>query len=129
MKRAAALALLGVLAVGVARVAAQDTFDTREPLIVGADRFFRLEWQPGRSRKGQPVVEGYVYNDWGLTAERVSLLVEALDASGARVASSVGPVAGTVPPKNRAYFRVDAPPGGATYRVRVYSFNWITGVH
>ncbi len=129
MKRGVVLALFVVLAAGPAGVAAPDSFDTQEPLIVGADRFFRLEWQPSRDRKGRPILEGYVFNDWGLTAERVTLLVEALDASGARVASSIAPVAGTVPPGNRAYFRAKMPPGGTTYRVRVYAFNWITGAH
>ncbi|MBI3029188.1 MAG: hypothetical protein HYY64_06730 [Candidatus Rokubacteria bacterium] len=70
------------------------------------DRFFRLEWEAEQTRTGQRVVTGYVYNDHGLWADNVRLLVEVLDPAGRMVAKTTGSVNGWVPPKGRAYFWV-----------------------
>lgn len=121
MKRWMMTAILAVVAVAPSDAGAQ------EPLIVGAERFLRLEWQQSQDRKGRSVVEGYVYNDTGRPVEHLRLLVDALDQSGARVASAIGPVAGVVPNNSRAYFSVKAPAGGASYRVRIYSYDWTGG--
>lgn len=90
------------------------------------DRFFRLEWEAGLARGGQGVVSGYLYNDHGLWADNVRLLVEVLDSSGRMVASPVGYIHGWVPPKGRAYFevRVPGPASGGHYRVTVHLWDW-----
>ncbi len=68
------------------------------------ERYFRLEWDVTRGRKG-PVVEGYVYNTGPLNAERMRLQIECLDASGRAFGSSTVWVLGLVPMDGRAYFR------------------------
>src|SRR5438067_8256111 len=68
------------------------------------ERYFRLEWDVTRGRKG-PVVEGYVYNTGPLNAERMRLQIECLDASGRAFGSSTVWVLGWVPMDGRAYFR------------------------
>src|SRR2546422_5448916 len=47
------------------------------------ERYFRLEWEATRGRKG-PAVEGYVYNTGPRNAEHMRLQIERLDVSGDR---------------------------------------------
>ncbi|MBI2553082.1 MAG: hypothetical protein HYV92_01330 [Candidatus Rokubacteria bacterium] len=70
-------------------------------------------------------MSGYLYNDYGLPAVRVQLLVEVLDASGRTVAEAVAYVDREVPPFGRAYFEVAVPRAGAGYRVRVNFYDWM----
>lgn len=86
------------------------------------DRYFRLEWQATRGVKG-PAIEGYVYNQSANHAERMRLVIEWLDGAGNVGGSSTVWVLGTVPLGGRAYFRASVPEG-ASYRVRVLSFDW-----
>ena len=86
------------------------------------ERYFRLEWDVTRGRKG-PVVEGYVYNTGPLNAERMRLQIECLDASGRAFGSSTVWVLGLVPMDGRAYFRASVS-DAASYRVQVLSFDW-----
>lgn len=88
-------------------------------------RHFRLEWEVAKARRGQAVLSGYLYNDYGLPAVRVQLLVEVLDASGRTVAEAVAYVDREVPPFGRAYFEVAVPMAGAGYRVRVNFYDWM----
>lgn len=90
---------------------------------VQGDRYFRVEAEPRQTRRG-PALAGYVYNSYGMTAQRVELLVEGLDASGNVVSSTIGYVSGTVPPFDRAYFEVRVPAGAASYRAKVRWWEW-----
>ena len=92
--------------------------------IQGADRYFRIEASPAQGRRG-PIMAGYITNTYGHNADRVWLMVEALDASGAVIGTTQSPVLGTVPNGTRTYFEVPAPPGGASYRVHVTAYDWI----
>lgn len=113
-----AILLLAVLLLGSVSAGAQNW------AIQGADSHFRVEASPGQGRRG-PVVSGYVYNLNGMTADRVWLVVEALDGAGQVTASSRALVVGTIPNGGRSYFEAPAPAGGSTYRVRVTSYEWI----
>jgi hypothetical protein len=83
---------------------------------------FRVEWQEGKSKKGTPVLDGYVYNTRPTGAIDVRLLVEILDAQGQVIDRTYGVVQGTVNAFDRVYFYVPLPVTGAGYRVSVYSF-------
>jgi hypothetical protein len=85
--------------------------------------WFRVNWEVTTGRHG-PQIEGYVYNDYWATAERMLLAVERLDASGQVAACSTTWVGGTVPSDYRAYFVAAVPDAGATYRVRIVTFGW-----
>lgn len=93
----------------------------------GIDPRIRLDWEAGTSRRGKPVIQGYVYNDYGRPATDVHLLVETLDASGAVVARTIGFVRGAVQFSDRVYFEVPLKAPGASYRVTVTSFDWKGG--
>ncbi|HMH50613.1 MAG TPA: FxLYD domain-containing protein [Candidatus Acidoferrum sp.] len=94
--------------------------------IYGADSYFKLEWQAD-ARRGQPIVSGYVTNQAGLPMRNVRLRVEALDAAGNVIASSIGYVNGYVTPGSRVYFEAPMPATAPTYRVTVLSFDIIQG--
>jgi hypothetical protein len=87
------------------------------------DARIRLDWEVG-TRRGRPVIQGYVYNDYLRAAYNVQLLVETLDASGTVIVRGVGFVRGIVPFNDRAYFEVPLKMPGASYRVSVTAFDW-----
>src|SRR5262245_36685260 len=89
------------------------------------DRWFRVEAEGAQGRGGRPVVRGYVYNDYGVSAGRVLLQVETLDAGGQVVARSLVPADGTVPGYGRLYFEGPVSAAGAKYRVTVYYYEWL----
>jgi hypothetical protein len=93
----------------------------------GIDPRIRLDWEAGTRRGGKPVIQGYIYNDYGRPASDVHLLVETLDASGAVSARTIGFVQGTVQFNDRIYFEVPLKVAGASYRVTVTSFDWKGG--
>jgi len=87
------------------------------------DRYFRIEFQ-ATPRPPRSVISGYVYNqNPGLSAERMQLAIEGLDASGNVIGTSTTWVLGGVPPGNRGYFTTQVAPA-ASYRVQVQSFEW-----
>ena len=87
------------------------------------DARIRLDWEVG-TRRGRPVIQGYVYNEYLRAAYNMHLLVETLDASGTVIARGVGFVRGIVPFNDRAYFEVPLKMPGASYRVSVTGFDW-----
>lgn len=93
----------------------------------GIDARIRLDWEAGTTRGGKPVIQGYVYNDYGRPAADVHLLVETLDASGAVIGRTIGFVHGVVQFNDRVYFEVRLKATGASYRVTVTSFDWKGG--
>jgi len=90
------------------------------------DARLRLDWEVG-TRHGRSVIQGYVYNDYLRAAVNVQLLVETLDESGAVIARGMGFVRGAVPFNDRSYFEVPLKTPGASYRVSVTGFDWLTG--
>lgn len=112
-------AVLAALILGVASAWAQN-------FGAPVDHYLRLTWEMERPEGSSPRITGYLYNDRGLWATNVQLLVEAVDASGRTVAKTRGYV-NDVPPQGRAYFEVAAPAAAATYRVSVEFFDWFKG--
>lgn len=109
----AALTLLGVLAAGAAAMA---------QFASDPDRFFGLEWAGGE-RRGRPVVNGYIVNNYRVRAANMRLLVEALDGAGKVVESTTGGVA-DVPPGARVYFEVPVKQKAPRYRVTITGWEW-----
>src|SRR5258705_2096483 len=97
------------------------------PTPQGIDSRLRLDWEAGTKRNGKPVIQGYLYNDYGRPASDIHLLVETLDASGAVIARTIGFVQGVVPFNDRVYSDVPVNAPGASYRVSVTSFDWKGG--
>ena len=98
------------------------TLSAQNYVIQGAERYFRVESTSMPGRRG-PVVSGYVYNTYGHTADRVRLIVESVDGAGQVTATTLVDVLGTIGPGDRRYFEATVPREGASYRVRIASFD------
>jgi hypothetical protein len=94
------------------------------PLVVGWEQFFKLTWTVGEYR-GRPVVSGKIYNDWGLTAANVRLLVDELDANGQIVDQRLGWLGFTLTPGTTAPFEIPVAHRTPNYRVSVFAFDWV----
>jgi hypothetical protein len=84
---------------------------------------FRVEVHAGQSKKGGPMVWGYLYNDGGGGVGNPRLLVETLDAQGQVIGQAQGEALGSLLPRDRLYFEVPIQTTGASYRVRVLSWD------
>jgi hypothetical protein len=120
--RAIAALLVLVLALSAAPLASATSLT---PLIVGWERFFKLEWH-APAGNGHPIT-GYILNDWGFPATRIQLLVEGLAQDGQVLNQRVEWLGTLLTPGMRAYFEVPAPGPAPTYRVRVFAFDWLQG--
>jgi hypothetical protein len=119
MRRSLLLLALAVLGTGGCGFSSQPL----EPLVVGSQQFFNLEWSTGR-RGNQPLVQGYIRNNWGFAATNMRLLVEGLDPPDRVVSQRVIWLGGQLTPGTRAYFETAMPPA-ASYRVRVFAYDWL----
>jgi hypothetical protein len=97
-----------------------------QPLVVGWERIFKLDWQVAE-RRGHPSVRGYVVNNSPYSIHSVRLLVDALDASGTIIGQKVGyPTSSAMEPFSKSFFDIAAPgSGAASYQVRVFAFDRI----
>lgn len=93
----------------------------------GIDPRLHFEYQVGRTRHGQPEIEGYIYNDYARPANNVRMIVETLDESGKVIGRAYGYVFGIVPAFNRTPFNVPLQTAGPSYRLTVTSFEWRDG--
>jgi hypothetical protein len=84
---------------------------------------FRIDAQVVQSKKGTPVYSGYIYNDGGGSAANIRLLVETLDAEGKVIGQAQGAALGSMLGRDRLYFEVPLQATGASYRVRVLSWD------
>jgi hypothetical protein len=109
------LAAIAVLVVAAAASAQTD---------FGADpaRYLKLDWKTAPAG-AHTSVWGHVYNDFGLPARDIQLLVQAVDESGRPVAQAIAWVPYILAPGTTGYFETRLPPA-ATYRVSVASFSW-----
>jgi len=84
---------------------------------------FRIDSQVTQSKKGVPVYSGYLYNDGGGGVANIRLLVETLDAAGEVIGEAQGVALGSMLGRDRLYFEVPLQATGASYRVRVLSWD------
>jgi hypothetical protein len=111
---------LGVVLIGTAMPSAAAEL---QPLMVGWERHFTVDWQPGQYR-GQPALQGYVTNVSPYHAANIRVLVESLDAGGQVTSQKVTWVPGDILGGGRLYFQVPTATAPA-YRVRVFSYDRI----
>jgi hypothetical protein len=122
----AAVASLLALVAGCGSMAAPTTWTpgNRQPLIVGWQQFFRIQWD-GTMRNGAALVEGYITNTWGFTAQRIQLLVTGYDASGQQLGQVVAWGPNEITPGGRRFFNVPVAPGASTYDVAMFAWDWV----
>jgi hypothetical protein len=95
------------------------------PLIPGWERYFTVSWEP-MERRGKPYLGGYIVSSYGVTATRVQLLVESLDATGQTAAQYVEWLGGgNLPGFSRTYFEVPVRQRASSYRVSVFAFDFV----
>jgi hypothetical protein len=106
----------GDVTVGVARGQA----NRARPARLELGPLLQVDWRVVQDGPA-PVVRGRVYNDWGLAARDVRLLVEGVDANGRVLWQRVERLPGDLTPGTTAPFvvRVDQPAGLSRERVFV----------
>ena len=88
------------------------------------EQYFRIESESGQTKKGQPVLRGYVYNLMPYTAINVRLGVQPVDGGGQAVgAATLGWVNGEISSNSRRFFEVPVAQTGPGYRVVVQSYD------
>lgn len=126
----AAALLLGAATLPGVSVRAAEAADGRQAAATQeanptlSNQFFRVEWTVSPSGHGGSRIAGYIYNQYGETAEHVQLRINEVDASGRVISSVTRPVFGTVPAEDRAYFDVQVPTS-PSYQVAVQSFDFL----
>lgn len=89
-----------------------------------SEQYFRIESESGQTRKGQPVLRGYVYNLMPYSVANVRLGIQALDGGGQTVgAPTLGWVNGDITSNSRRYFEVPIQQPATSYRVVVQSYD------
>ena len=91
-----------------------------------AERLFHIEWSARPLRAGLSSIAGYVYNDYGKSADFVELRVTGLDAAGHPVTTEVHRISDTVPSRGRSYFELQVPTSSG-YRLDVIGFDFVEG--
>lgn len=94
------------------------------PLVAGWERFFTLSWSVSEVR-GQPVVDGYISNDFGFSAMKVRLLAEGLDEAGRVVSQQVSWLGTELAAGTRQYFEIPIRQRASSYRVSVFAYDWL----
>ncbi len=95
-----------------------------QPLVIGWPQYFRIQWQATRT-SGHVLIDGYITNTWGFTAQKVRVLVNGYDGSGRQVGQLIAWGPNEINPGGRVYFDVPVPAGAATYDVSVFSWTWV----
>ena len=120
-RRVGAILALVSIVVAAHGVAAQPL----STLVPGWERYFTVSWEP-MERRGKPYLGGYIVSSYGVTATRVQLLVESLDAAGQTVAQQVEWLSGgNLPGFSRTYFEVPVRQRASSYRVSVFAFDFV----
>jgi hypothetical protein len=96
-------------------------------LMPGSERFFRVNWDVRAERGESRRLSGYVENTYGEAVDRVQLLGQALDGSGAVVGQRLQWVLGAIPGFGRVYYEIPGMPAAEHYRVTVWAFDRVQG--
>ena len=89
------------------------------------DARFAVKWEAGQSKRGVPIVSGYVTNNTSTAATDVRVRIESLDANGQAIGETITRLFGEVQAGGRSYFEAPIRTPGASYRVSVVSFSYI----
>lgn len=110
-------ALLGLLVLLPSTGPAQETGDAG-PL--------RIRWEADPPAQGLQTVCGRVFNDRPMSARRVRVRVEGLDARGEVTGRREGDVLGQISSRSAGLFCIVMAAGAASYRVTIATAEWAT---
>jgi hypothetical protein len=88
-----------------------------------SDGRFQVTWETAQTKKGAPLIAGYVQNTRPNGAANIRLRVETLDAQGQVIATATALAPGYVAGFSRTYFEVPLEKTGIGYRVTVASWD------
>jgi hypothetical protein len=94
-------------------------------LMLGWEHWFKLDWSFEPEPGGGKRIRGYITSEYGQAADRVRLLAQALDASGAVVGQQIAWVPDGVGGFERAYFEISHVPAADHYRVSVWDYSFM----
>jgi hypothetical protein len=86
------------------------------------ENWFKLEWEVSPDSPPTNRVDGYVYNNYGRSAEGMRILVQAFDSGDNLVNQRLEWVGRSVPALSHSYFSVRRLPPADHYRVSVWSY-------
>ena len=122
---AAASRRLGALvfALTLAACAPQALVPQQDMAATFSDGRFQVEWETAQTKKGSPLIAGYVHNARGGGVINVRLQVETLDAQGQVIGTATALAPGYVGGFSRSYFEVPLEKTGIDYRVSIIGWD------
>lgn len=112
-----------LLALGLGACAAQVQVGPQDTAATFSDGRFQVTWETAQTKKGLPLLAGYVQNTRGYGATNIRLQVDTLDAEGKVVATATALAPGYVGGFSRTYFEVPLEKTGIGYRVSVLGWD------
>jgi hypothetical protein len=88
-----------------------------------SDSRFQVEWETAQTKKGSPLIAGYVQNSRGGGVANVRIRVDTLDAQGQVTGTATALAPGYVGGFSRTYFEVPIEKTGIGYRVSIISWD------
>jgi type 1 fimbria pilin len=88
-----------------------------------SDGRFQVTWETAQTKKGSPLIAGYVQNTRPNGAANIRVQVETLDAQGQVVATASALVPGYVGGFSRTFFEVPLEKTGIGYRVSIIGWD------
>jgi hypothetical protein len=113
--------LLLVLALGAC--AAQVPVRQQDMAVTFTEGRFQLTWETAQTKKGSPLIAGYVQNTRGGGVANIRLQVDTLDAQGRVIATATGLAPGYVGGFSRTSFEVPVQKTGIGYRVSIIGWD------
>jgi hypothetical protein len=88
-----------------------------------SDGRFQVEWETAQTKKGSPLIAGYIQNTRGGGVANVRLRVDTLDAQGQVIGAATALAPDYVGGFSRTYFEVPIEKTGSGYRVSIIGWD------
>ena len=112
-----------LLALTLGACAAQGQVPQQDMAATSSDGRFQVTWESAQTKKGSPLIAGYVQNTRGSGVANVRVQVDTLDAQGQVIATATALAPGYLGGFGRTYFEVPLQKTGIGYRVSVFSWD------
>jgi hypothetical protein len=103
--------------------AAQVQVRQQDMAVTFSEGRFQLTWETAQTKKGSPLIAGYVQNTRGSGVANLRLQVDTLDVQGQVIATATALAPGYVGGFSRTYFEVPLETTGVGYRVSIISWD------
>jgi len=122
---AAASRRIGALLLALTLGACAPQVQVRQPDMAPSfsDGPFQVEWETVQTKKGSPLIAGYVQNTRGGGVTNVRIRVDTLDAQGQVIGTATALAPGYVGGFSRTYFEVPIEKTGIGYRVSIIGWD------